>query len=1315
MLKTKILFILTSFFSIYFPLFAFDGSGTAEEPYLISSTDDWNQLASNTQGGETYAGKYFELTSNIGSESNPVTTYIGDVTYRNTNYGVFSSPKPFSGILNGKGHTITINLNLNEDRIAPFRALKDAVIINLNLAGTVTGRRRSAAFATISYGNTFIANCHNSISITFTDTGDGGCQGSGFVGNSMSGNLVIKNCLFDGKLLGNQGGISGFVGYNRPYTSATTTIQNCYYSPSERQVMGESFTFCRYESFKPNDVKIQNCWYSKSMKTLQGTSSDGYSAESLCQKLGSTWHVVDGKPIPVTESKNLKNAVIYGLDYVYDSTETIPTPIVIADKILTEGTDFLFSTSSKEGLTECPTYCITATGIGDYSGEITFEYYIADEVFVTTDDELSEEFRVCGFMKENDEYLIKTAGDLNNLSRFVNASVNNGCSSKNFRLTNDIDFKAQDDSFSSVNYTPIGMLGGLCKDTWAGSSPMSFSGNFDGDGHTISGVNTASMEDHSAIFGELISGSIKNLTIKNSRFYCTGSSTSCGKGSIAGINSSGHITNCHILNDVYIYTTSDSTTNVGGISGQNSGTISGCSSAANIINSDKSGTEYTNCSYYGGIAGQNKGTIEHCFYYGDNIKASSNYGSICGANSGILTGNFHTNDKCAAVNNQDTENAIHGYCITSGQNELEIVSKIDDGIEYGRITGSDSTIIFDGLKYLPYDTSAEIYLNYTGTIPESTLVFGYFYTENNITHFQENVSKNGNYYTITLPKSNVLLYACYEFGGNGTDTAPYTIYDPRQLDLLSKRVNYGGNTYEGKYFLLTNHLIFDGSENNFEPIGGYYNGSTQDFCGIFQDESSETNGSEHGTHIIMGINVTKTRTSNEDKYIGLFGRIGSTGDVRYINLQDCYFEGHASVGGIAGYNAGTLTTCTTAASVKISGQNPSSSNHGGIAGYNTGKIIQCASSAEVSNYSCAGGIAGNNSGGVLMGCMYYGETSEPVLTAVSYAGSLVGHFESGTLSQNYYSGTSTNAVGKVSYSEDVSGATRAYTISSELGTLSLRNDLGSRGLAYNSILFSPESLSIKISFDSYTPDDSITLGLAAKNNDGENFPFETIEDGVYSFTMPAYDVTVVQIAKVSFETKGGSEISDKYVTLGESLGTIENPTKGDGEAFEGWYLDEDFTEEFDLSSKITKNITLYANFSEGLEITANKNPYAEGEFYTTFYYPKKNCRADTNTRVFYVTKFKNGKVSLEEEESKLIPKGQAVILKSSSPNLSLIFTENTGNFEYENILSGTDKEIETAEEGTYILSLSKKGGVGFYKWSGKISGHKGFLIMSNEE
>ncbi len=66
---------------------------------------------------------------------------------------------------------------------------------------------------------------------------------------------------------------------------------------------------------------------------------------------------------------------------------------------------------------------------------------------------------------------------------------------------------------------------------------------------------------------------------------------------------------------------------------------------------------------------------------------------------------------------------------------------------------------------------------------------------------------------------------------------------------------------------------------------------------------------------------------------------------------------------------------------------------------------------------------------------------------------------------------------------------------------------------------------------------------------------------------------------VHFEVDGGSYIDDAVVTYNTAVDEPEEPTK-DGYKFLGWYKDENFYVKYSFSSKVTKEMTLYAKWLE---------------------------------------------------------------------------------------------------------------------------------------
>ncbi len=66
---------------------------------------------------------------------------------------------------------------------------------------------------------------------------------------------------------------------------------------------------------------------------------------------------------------------------------------------------------------------------------------------------------------------------------------------------------------------------------------------------------------------------------------------------------------------------------------------------------------------------------------------------------------------------------------------------------------------------------------------------------------------------------------------------------------------------------------------------------------------------------------------------------------------------------------------------------------------------------------------------------------------------------------------------------------------------------------------------------------------------------------------------------VSFNSNGGSEIADVNVYYNESLNLTVEPTKTDFE-FGGWYLDEECQTKYNMDSKVTTNLLLYAKWNK---------------------------------------------------------------------------------------------------------------------------------------
>ncbi|MBQ6005794.1 MAG: hypothetical protein IJL14_06070 [Selenomonadaceae bacterium] len=153
------------------------GSGSANNPYLIKTETDLRQLANYVNYGNDCAGKYFKLADNI--------------TLTNDWLAIGENLRPFKGIFDGDGKTISGLTVSGGDNLGLFGRVENATIQNLNLAGVnVTGKNNVGSLVGSANNNSQIINCTVQGNITGSE------NVGGFVG-VLSGS-TIKNCTFLG-------------------------------------------------------------------------------------------------------------------------------------------------------------------------------------------------------------------------------------------------------------------------------------------------------------------------------------------------------------------------------------------------------------------------------------------------------------------------------------------------------------------------------------------------------------------------------------------------------------------------------------------------------------------------------------------------------------------------------------------------------------------------------------------------------------------------------------------------------------------------------------------------------------------------------------------------------------------------------------------------------------------------------------------------------------------------------------------------------------------------------------------------------------
>ncbi len=217
---------------------------------------------------------------------------------------------------------------------------------------------------------------------------------------------------------------------------------------------------------------------------------------------------------------------------------------------------------------------------------------------------------------ESDPYQIGTAEQLKRFRDIVNGSngqtQNRGACAV---LTAAIDL-------NNEPWTPIG--------NFTEGNQIYYEGTFDGNGHTISGLNVTGNFKYAGLFGAVKDGTIKNLTVAGN---VSPSNTQHIVGGIVGYASNAVIKNC----SNHCSVTGRTTSIIGGIAGFNvdDAKIIDCYNVGTICSA-----EFVEVG--GGIVGHNAGTISNCYNVG-TVSNDTSVGEIAGHNSDTVENCYYLN------------------------------------------------------------------------------------------------------------------------------------------------------------------------------------------------------------------------------------------------------------------------------------------------------------------------------------------------------------------------------------------------------------------------------------------------------------------------------------------------------------------------------------------------------------------------------------------------------------------------------------------------------------------------------------------------
>ncbi|NLN45123.1 MAG: hypothetical protein GX153_00955, partial [Clostridiaceae bacterium] len=590
------------------------GSGTAMDPYLISSGAELAYLAQQVSEGIDYADAHFLQTADIRLNNLPWTP-IGEYLGYNS-----SDNKPFSGTYDGDGHIIY------------------DMQVNVAVGSTSDINKNAALFAYMdgSVKNLGLVDVDVSASSDIGNAYAGGI--AGYLGSAEETPGSIVNCFVTGIVDAgittteeNTRTMAGGIAANLNYG----TITNCYaavtadisHVTSEPSSMSGAGGVIGYRS----NGSCENCYWNTELTLSGGVQS----SEVLAGVTGMTGAEMQTPAFVAQLTANAGAGKAWmadpgGLNAGYPIHErAIPTedaekPVFLAqpaDQSILAGTTatlnvdahvdrglltyqwFWSAINSNQngvmipGATQaaypvptgavgsiCYYYCVVTNTDEEAAGATTASAVTrAARIDVTAstvpwDGSIATVF-AGGSGTEEEPYLISNGAELAYLAQQVNAGT--AFSNTFFRQTEDIDLDGRE-------WTPIGRYIGS-----SNSGNKLFSGTYDGDGYTISNLNidiriesSTDANKNGALFA-YIDGVVQNLGLIGAQSAVSNSSGNAYAGGIAGYlgtsTKMGHIKNSYVRGSVsatITYSSSSACVMAGGIAAHlNNGSLVNCYAA----------------------------------------------------------------------------------------------------------------------------------------------------------------------------------------------------------------------------------------------------------------------------------------------------------------------------------------------------------------------------------------------------------------------------------------------------------------------------------------------------------------------------------------------------------------------------------------------------------------------------------------------------------------------------------------------------------------------------------------------------------------
>lgn len=281
----------------------------------------------------------------------------------------------------------------------------------------------------------------------------------------------------------------------------------------------------------------------------------------------------------------------------------------------------------------------------------------------------------------------------------------------------------------------------------------------------------------------------------------------------------------------------------------------------------------------------------------------------------------------------------------------------EDGEPIDQQGGTSYIAIVDSLYFQSYKPISYCYYLTTGKVDEIRNRFKPLAQKE--TDICNATNTNGFCDMCKKPVEPTITGDKYDVNGDGSKDSVYEISNAGELYWFRNAVNNGSTSANAVLTcditdnsdVLAGYGTLSGNTSafrNWTPIGT----STNQYKGHFDGQG----------YTINGLYMNNSALS----YGGLFGYTDSGAVIERVGIDYSYFRGSQYIGGICGFNGGTIENCYSLYTI-VKG----TSYVGGITGYNSGTVKNCYNAGVVSASEYVGGISGSQNNNVVFSNCYY--------------------------------------------------------------------------------------------------------------------------------------------------------------------------------------------------------------------------------------------------------------------------------------------------------------------------------------------------------